>query len=191
MNKYIKVILSVLAIAGYYLLLSTIVPSRDPYFLLGIGVIGCVAWMLGTAAGLVTAALLTPLTFYIYGQFEVAFSYSGFALSPPYIGIQLFTAITIGSLSSRLDRLSNKEGSLLQANENLQSTLMQVREMGGIHSLCTSCKSILDDDGSWKKIDTYLKDKTKVEFSHGLCPECAGEYELPPVQKAEPSLKSG
>ena len=179
MNKYVKVIVAAAAIAGYYLLVRYIAPSQEPYFILGIGVIGYVAWLFGITAGIVTGLLLTPLTFYIYHQFELAISFDAIAKSPAYIALQLLTAISMGSLRSKFLHLSKKRNALLDANENLHTSLSMVREMGGIHSLCTSCKSIQNDDGTWSKIDSYLKDKTKVEFSHGLCPDCAGKYETP------------
>ena len=83
----------------------------------------------------------------------------------------------LGRLHVQMKRLTRDEASLREINDVLQGSLAQVREMGGILSLCSSCKSIMDDDGTWTKIDTYLKDKTKAEFSHGICPDCAKTYE--------------
>jgi hypothetical protein len=179
MNKYVKVIVAVAVIAGYYLLLRYVAPSREPYFILGIGLIGYVAWLYGVAAGLGMTLFLTPLTLYTYDQFEVSISYDGFAYSPAYIALEILTAATMGHLRNKTMLLSKKETILMEGNENLQNALSKVREMGGIHSLCTSCKSILDDDGTWTKIDSYLKEKTKAEFSHGICPECAEKFEVP------------
>ena len=180
MNKYVKMIVTAAVIAGYYILLRHIAPPREPYFVLGIAVIGYVAWLFGVTAGIATALLLTPLTFYVYGQFELTISFDAIAKSPAYIALQVFSAASLGSLRSRIQQLQHKRESLMDANDSLQTTLSNVREMGGIHSFCTSCKSIQNDDGTWSKIDVYLKEKTKVEFSHGLCPECAGKYENPP-----------
>ncbi len=176
MNKYVKLIIAVSAAAGYFLILRYVAPSRDPYFILGIGLIGYMAWLYGIVIGLFTALLLVPSTFYIYNQFDVSTSYMSFACSPAYIALEVFAVVMLGRLRLKTILLSKRETTLAEANENLQKALSQVREFGGIHSLCTSCKSILDDDGSWKKIDTYLKEKTKAEFSHGICPDCAKEY---------------
>ena len=35
------------------------------------------------------------------------------------------------------------------------------------------CKKIRDDQGYWQRVETYLHARTDVEFSHGLCPDCA------------------
>jgi hypothetical protein len=179
MNKYVKLIVTVLVIAGYGLILRYIAPTREPYFILGIGVIGYISWLFGVSAGVATVLLLTPLTLLIYKQFDVAISYTTFAYSPPYIALELFIAVFMGRLHGRVKRLSRNEASLREVNDVLQGSLAQVREVGGILSLCSSCKSIMDDDGTWTKIDSYLKDKTKAEFSHGICPDCAETYITP------------
>jgi hypothetical protein len=197
MNKYVKLIVAVLVIAGYGLILRYIAPSREPYFILGIGVIGYVAWLFGMTAGVATILLLTPLTLLIYKQFDVAISYSAFAYAPPFIALECFIALFMGRLHGKVKRLSRDEASLREINDVLQGSLAQVREVGGILSLCSSCKSIMDDDGTWTKIDSYLKNKTKAEFSHGICPDCAEEYVNPTGQLRDsevqpiPRRKSG
>jgi hypothetical protein len=34
-------------------------------------------------------------------------------------------------------------------------------------------KKIRDDKGHWSNIETYIRDRSEVEFSHGMCPDCA------------------
>ena len=89
----------------------------------------------------------------------------------------------LGLLRKKTLILSQKEADLEKVNERLKAALSEVREFGGVHSLCTSCKKIMDEDGSWKRIDTYLKEKTKAEFSHGVCPDCVTAYENPDEEK--------
>jgi len=49
----------------------------------------------------------------------------------------------------------------------------QMRYLEGLLPICASCKRIRDDQGSWKQIETYVRDRSEAEFSHGICPECA------------------
>jgi len=190
MNRYVKLIVAIAATAGYFLILRYIAPSREPYFVLGIGLIGYVAWLYGIVAGLSMALLLVPTTLYIYSQFDVSTSYMGFASSPAYIALEIFSAVVMGHLRNQTMKLSKQTTSLTRANESLQTALAQVQEFGGIHSLCTICKNILDDDGSWKKIDAYLKEKTKAEFSHGICPDCAHEYKKNREGSGKPRIQT-
>ena len=189
MRKVVKLIIAMAAIAGYYLLLRYVAPSNEPYFILGIALIGYVAWLYGSVAGLALALVLTPLTFYIYGQFDVAISYDTFAYAPAYIALEILVAVAMGRLRRKTILLSKKKTMLKEGNVALQTALSEVREMGGIHSLCTSCKSILDD-GTWTKIETYLKEKTKAQFSHGICPECAHKFGHPPLD-SKPAQSTG
>jgi hypothetical protein len=49
----------------------------------------------------------------------------------------------------------------------------QMQYLEGLLPICASCKRIRDNQGSWKQIETYVRDRSEAEFSHGICPECA------------------
>ena len=42
--------------------------------------------------------------------------------------------------------------------------------------ICAKCKKIRDDNAYWQKLETYFKEQMDLDFSHGLCPECAEEF---------------
>jgi len=56
--------------------------------------------------------------------------------------------------------------------EKLEKALSQVKVLSGLLPICASCKKIRNDQGYWIQIETYLRDHSEAEFSHGLCPEC-------------------
>jgi CRP-like cAMP-binding protein len=49
---------------------------------------------------------------------------------------------------------------------------MFVETTGGFIPICSSCKKITDNNGSWLPIEQYIMDYTEFEFSHRICPEC-------------------
>jgi len=55
----------------------------------------------------------------------------------------------------------------------LQKAQEEVNLLSGLLPICASCKNIRDDKGYWKKIESYISDHAKVEFSHAICPDCA------------------
>lgn len=55
----------------------------------------------------------------------------------------------------------------------LQEALAQVKTLSGLLPICSSCKKIRNDGGYWEQIETYIRDHSEAEFSHGICPECA------------------
>lgn len=42
--------------------------------------------------------------------------------------------------------------------------------------ICAVCKQIRTDEDYWVQVETYLKDKLDVDFTHGLCPSCRDNY---------------
>jgi YesN/AraC family two-component response regulator len=55
----------------------------------------------------------------------------------------------------------------------LQKALAAIKTLHGILPICSSCKKIRDDKGSWTQIEAYISEHTDAEFSHGICSECA------------------
>ncbi len=65
---------------------------------------------------------------------------------------------------------------LIEEHANsLQKALDEVQTLRGLLPICMNCKSILDDEGLWTKIETYLDGHTDATFSHSLCPDCIRE----------------
>ncbi|MCP4686958.1 MAG: hypothetical protein GY859_02850 [Desulfobacterales bacterium] len=57
----------------------------------------------------------------------------------------------------------------------LKKSMAEVKTLSGLLPICASCKKIRDDKGYWNQIEDYLWSKSRVEFSHGICPDCALE----------------
>lgn len=51
----------------------------------------------------------------------------------------------------------------------------EVKSLQGIIPICANCKKIRDDKGYWKQIESYLREHSEAEFTHGICPECTKE----------------
>ena len=58
-------------------------------------------------------------------------------------------------------------------NSELAHTLAEVKTLRGLLPICASCKKVRDDEGYWRQIESYVRERSHVEFTHGLCPECA------------------
>lgn len=57
----------------------------------------------------------------------------------------------------------------------LQEALSQVKILKGLLPICSNCKSIRDDQGYWRQIESYIREHSEAEFSHGICPICLKE----------------
>ncbi|RPI37215.1 MAG: hypothetical protein EHM54_03720 [Nitrospiraceae bacterium] len=72
----------------------------------------------------------------------------------------------------------------------LQSSLEKVKLLSGFIPICASCKKIRDDKGYWNQIETYIRDHSEAEFSHGICPECSKKY-YSELDKTAPKKENG
>jgi hypothetical protein len=58
----------------------------------------------------------------------------------------------------------------------LQQASTQVKQLSGLLPICSFCKKIRDDQGSWTRIETYIRHHSEADFSHSLCPECERKF---------------
>jgi PAS domain S-box-containing protein len=76
------------------------------------------------------------------------------------------------SLYETTERKKNKDRADQLVLE-LQEALAKVKTLRGFLPICSSCKKIRDDKGYWEQVETYIRDHSEAQFSHGICPECA------------------
>jgi diguanylate cyclase (GGDEF)-like protein len=58
----------------------------------------------------------------------------------------------------------------------LQDSAANVKVLKGIIPVCASCKKVRNDEGYWRQLEQYLTEYSDAVISHGLCPDCAGNY---------------
>lgn len=54
----------------------------------------------------------------------------------------------------------------------LQEAVTKIKTLTGMIPICSHCKKIRDDKGSWNKLEAFLMEHSDAEFSHGICPDC-------------------
>ena len=62
---------------------------------------------------------------------------------------------------------------LEKTTERLQGALDNIKTLEGLLPICAACKNIRDDDGYWQQVEVYIRQHSKAEFSHSICPKCA------------------
>ena len=55
----------------------------------------------------------------------------------------------------------------------LRRLLENTKRLTGYLPICAACKMIRDDSGSWRQLESYIRQYSEAEFTHGICPECA------------------
>ena len=74
--------------------------------------------------------------------------------------LSLLSIIYIGYLLSGKLRIITK-----QRND--------IKTLNKLLPICSNCKKIRDDKGYWNQIESYIRDHSETEFTHGICPECS------------------
>jgi PAS domain S-box-containing protein len=81
-------------------------------------------------------------------------------------------------LSSGVDitELKKSEQEREKLIRELQAALSEVKILGSLLPICSSCKKIRDDTGYWHQVEEYIGSQTGTKFTHGICPECREQY---------------
>ncbi len=56
--------------------------------------------------------------------------------------------------------------------EALKTAQEEIQTLRGIIPICANCKNIRDDKGFWSQVESYISERTDVQFSHSICPIC-------------------
>jgi len=48
----------------------------------------------------------------------------------------------------------------------------ELKMLRGLLPICANCKNIRDDKGYWRSVESYVKEHSEAEFTHGICPQC-------------------
>jgi hypothetical protein len=92
------------------------------------------------------------------------------------VGFEEIVATPLPDRDGRLD-LVLKEcrdvTELIHVEEISEHLKTEVKTLWGIIPICASCKRVRTGDGYWQQVETYVRDHTEADFTHGYCPECA------------------
>ncbi len=67
---------------------------------------------------------------------------------------------------------------LRRLNTELQQALDTIQTLSGIIPVCAWCRRTIEDDtGNWVSLEVYVEQRSRAQFSHGICPDCLQEME--------------
>lgn len=74
--------------------------------------------------------------------------------------------------SGEIDSVATTERDITEIKNALRLNEPEVKSLSGLLPICSSCKQIRDDKGYWHQIESYIKNHSDAEFTHGICPKC-------------------
>jgi len=128
------------------------------------------AWFMGKIAGMIFSFLCIVVV--LYSCFVSTESLSIFSVGSWNTMLYSSFFIIVALLLSKL-RITTLERVI--AMTKLQSALKAIKELSGILPICANCKKIRDEEGYWHDVEVYISRHTNMEFTHGICTECANK----------------
>ncbi len=99
----------------------------------------------------------------------------GVILAVALVAGTIVTVISIWNRRLAIEVIQRKKAMEEAQVERIRAekALDKVKLLSGILPICAACKKIRDDKGYWNQVESYIKQHSEAEFSHGMCPDCS------------------
>ncbi len=67
----------------------------------------------------------------------------------------------------------------------MMEDITSISTLKSLIPICMKCKNVRQDEEYWETLEQYVHDHMGVDFSHGLCPNCADQF-YPELRKQAP-----
>jgi CheY-like chemotaxis protein len=114
------------------------------------------------------------------GSYTLADAFSAGAMDyiiKPVQKVELLARVRSAlTLKRETDARKAREAQLLAKNLDLQRAMHEIQVLRGLIKICSYCKKIKNDQGTWQQIEMYIREHTEAEFSHGICADCIDRH---------------
>lgn len=69
-------------------------------------------------------------------------------------------------------KMVNLQSQLAERILQLEASQTENHMLKGLIPICSYCKAIRDDKDYWEQMETFISDRSPVQFSHSICPTC-------------------
>jgi CheY-like chemotaxis protein len=87
-------------------------------------------------------------------------------ITKPFDRAELKARLQVG------ERVVGLQRSLTNRVHELEEALNQVKQLQGLLPICSYCKKVRDDHNYWQQVESYVADRSALNFSHCICPDC-------------------
>jgi len=87
-------------------------------------------------------------------------------LTKPYDVAELLMRVKAGV------RVLDLQEALQARVRELEAAAGRIQTLEEILPICSYCKQIRDEAGTWHQVEVYIHDHTDTDFSHSICPGC-------------------
>ena len=126
--------------------------------------------------GVASAIFFCVLCILLINPFSLKIYSYGVGMSLRFLASLLLVTLMAYGLEASREKfgqlLIDENNKLLVEKQQLEQALKQIRTLSGLIPICSNCKKIRDDKGYWQQVETYIRDHSEADFSHGICPDC-------------------
>src|SRR5437660_4319125 len=152
---------------AFFLIILIAAFSNSLKQLIGLSVVLCVAYGVLLALGIKeNGSLSESHLLQIPMLFIMATFYGVFAEK---VRRERRSKVELIDYVAALKRAEEERESLIR---QLQDALTKVKVLQGILPICARCKKIRDGKGDWHAMESYIREHSDADFTHGVCPEC-------------------
>jgi hypothetical protein len=70
----------------------------------------------------------------------------------------------------------------LKVAQRILDLRTELTALEGLLAVCSYCRRIRQADGDWGSLERYIEQRSKAEFSHGVCPDCYERHLKPQIE---------
>jgi hypothetical protein len=163
-----------LAAAVLALRLITITSHKSAWLMIALAITLMAFRRIESLTVLLAGGTASPsaITFEVAGLAISLLMFFGIYLIRPLFAAMVRSGEDLRTLNAKLEGISKDQQKLIL---DLQDAAASIKTLKGMLPICASCKKVRDDKGYWNQIEAYVSDHSDAEFTHALCPECAGK----------------
>lgn len=79
-------------------------------------------------------------------------------------------------LSEKTTRLETTAEEQKKLIHELEEALKKIEVLSGLLPICSYCKKIRNEKGEWNRLETYISEHSKAQFTHGICDDCIKKF---------------
>lgn len=119
------------------------------------------------ASIILTISIASIMSMIFHGYVTIDYIITSFICS------SIVAAVIVHIILGLTNELKVSEDNLLKSNMELSKALSEIKTLGGLLPICSSCKKIRDDKGYWNNLEAYIESHSDASFTHGMCTECS------------------
>lgn len=128
--------------------------------------------------GVVVALLLGAGYGYMSGQLTLPFDADVYVRQPStwfllLVGCLLLSLLIFSAVAGYQRAVLSLLREVTESRRKLAESEREISTLRSFLPICAQCRQVRDDQGYWANVEDYLHRNALVNFSHGICPDCA------------------